>query len=442
MLRIFIVLLVGLSIFTNSYASLNSTDLIQINNSIQKFYQSKMPYGTFIIANGNDVIANYSDGFADKDLKIKNSLKTQFMIGSITKQFTAAALLKALYTKAALEKNQDKQIIEYVIQHLQKPISYYFNADHPLWAKKMPQWAEKISLHHLLIHSSGLPNINSAYELNTDISQNPELSGMMQYIFAQQLSFDPGTQYAYNNINYVIIAFIVEQLTSKSFPAYLAEQFFIPLGMQATSLPYGTVPLLKNRSYKYQQLARGYILPVTKSDPEISEVMDYEPMHIASGAGGMISSVEDLVKWNNALYSGVVLPKYLLELMMQPHIKCQKSSFDHYGYGLAIIHDAKLGNIYGHTGKIAGYKSRITYIASLNLSIAFATNLVPGGTEFIAAEKKIKADLADLNLGRKDFDASVYNSLAKDYPHYANNSLHYDISSYYAELMHLLESMC
>lgn len=95
-------------------------------------------------------------------------------------------------------------------------------------------------------------------------------------------------------------------------------------------------------------------------------------MQIPRGAGSIISTAPDLLKWNNALYSGKIVPAFLLNLMLEPHMPVEENIS--YGYGIKIVDSKELGTYYYHNGAIPGFQSNITYIPSLQLTIICLTN--------------------------------------------------------------------
>ncbi|HSX21040.1 MAG TPA: serine hydrolase domain-containing protein [Gammaproteobacteria bacterium] len=405
-----------------NYAKQSQTDVQlanMIHSSIQTYYTDRKPSGTILIAKAGKKIAAESFGYADRALHIKNSVQTQYLIGSTTKQFTGAAILNILYEKALASGIARTDIIGLtaaIKADLHTPIAQIMH---------MPGWADQITLHHLLVHSSGIPNIATTRDFK-DLSSNPDdMNKLIAHISTLQLDFTPGTKFNYSNSNYFLLSMIAQQMTGKSLAVYMQEKFFEPLGMKSTSLDYGTVNDLKQNLAKYKNLARGYEFEITRPDAPISEIKKYEHLHIASGAGGMVSTAPDLILWNDALYNARVLPDFLVEMMLTPHIEGGNSSFHAYGYGIGVMNYPGIGVVYEHAGKIPGYVSNLVYIPSLQLSIVCLSNLMYGGDDIHTATKNIRATLpADISY--KERNARIDEEIIKMYPAYATNEKLYD----------------
>jgi CubicO group peptidase (beta-lactamase class C family) len=157
----------------------------------------------------------------------------------------------------------------------------------------------------------------------------------------------------------------------------LKEVFFSPLGIANTCLPArGTTSTLKKEE-RFSHLARGYTYNMHYPVEPYAELKNYWPLEINQGDGGMISSAEDLIKWNNALYKGRVLPSEVLDLMLTKHVKIPGESdapSDSYGYGL-VCRESSIGDVYGHGGVIPGYRTRLEYVPSLNLTLVSFSNV-------------------------------------------------------------------
>lgn len=340
---------------------------MNLDLSLQNYKENHSVQGTIIIARGNEIICSNISGLADVETGMLCSLQTQYEIGSITKQFIAAALLRVLFDQLSSTTA--------VQGALQKPLSKYLPETHFLWQNKMPEWAKVVTLHHLLTHTSGIINYTALNAYNDLCSSvNPELIDVIELFKIEPLKFKPGTRYEYCNSSYTLLGQVIAQLSQKSLNLYLMNTFFLPLRMKETSLPViGTTDTLKKQK-SYNNLARGYEYPVDHSLGPFTEVK-YCPYSTNQGDGGITSSALDLLKWNSALYKGKVLPFEILALMLEPYEKLPEQDEDFfYGYGLKCG-DYKKGKVYSHGGRDPGYRSYMAYIPGLDLSLISFSNV-------------------------------------------------------------------
>lgn len=413
---------------------------MNIQHFLNDYSASRKLNGSILVAIGDRIVAEKNLGFADFNSKIACNRNTQYQIGSVTKQFTAVAVLKA-FSNIAISNGivpESPEMLEAVKSLLHKPIVDYLPATVPLWANKMPAWAEEVTVHQLLQHSSGIPSYTSFTEYKEKFFTSPpnqvELIG---YFKDKDLEFTPGSMFSYCNSGYILLGAIVEQLAQKKLSKYLEQNIFNPLAMHGSSFPeYDTVKELKLEA-KYKNLSAGYEFDVTVVNPEITEVKKYLPMQVPGPAGAMISTAPDLLSWNNALFCGKVISNLLLNVMLNSTISTgTENSF--YAYGLEGKISASLGTYYFHGGGIDGYKSMLTYIPKLDMSIICLTNLVGGGDEFWAEVYKINASIPH-NLSDVDKNTRLKEALQKKFPMIAENKDTYNATVFADVLVSELE---
>jgi len=397
----------------------------EIQTCLHDYYVNRKPSGTILVSVENSIIETQSFGYADKNLNIKNLTNTQYLIGSITKQFTAAALLRALYDKAlsgGLTDNNASALEKKLGKYLQEPISHYLPANHTIWSGDMPKWATTITVHQLLTHTSGIPNFTSLPEYQNSIEKPLEVSGVVNYFKDKSLDFEPGSRYSYSNSGYLLLGEIVQQITGEPLNVYMHSVFFKPLDMTSTIfVTTGTVNDLKKSGQDFNNLARAYKFDIVAEHPVPVEFEKYEQMQMQMprGAGSLISSAPDLLKWNNSLYAGKVIPNFLLKIMLTPYIsKDDKNKY--YGYGIVINESERLSIYYSHNGSIPGYRSNLVYIPSLKLTIICLTNLVASEDKLEQEIKEIENKLAT-GLSNKERNAKIDAELIKKYPVYSRN---------------------
>ncbi len=343
-------------------------NLENILKDLKDFEKTHSLNGTLAAVLGGYTVYEKSFGMADFEANTSCTRNTQYNIASVTKQFTAAALLHLLYdTTPSVTALQTA---------LQTPLSHYLLPEDFIWDGMMPKWAKITTLHHLLTHTSGIVNYTNLdfFWKNLYISENSSIVDLVNLFKVNDINFEPGTQYEYCNSGYVLLGQVIERLSGETLNQYLRKIFFLPLEMKDTVLPtHGTTPSLK-KSKLFSHLARGYTYEISNPSGPYKELKHYWPHNIDVGDGGIISTAPDLIKWNNALHKGHVLPFDVLELMLTPYnpIPTEPNAF--YGYGI-VCRKSNAGNIYTHGGSVPGYLSYPIYIPSIDVIIVSLSNL-------------------------------------------------------------------
>jgi CubicO group peptidase (beta-lactamase class C family) len=356
----------------NAGSNIKSKFLDAVNKTLSNF---KDMHGEIAVSYEDEILYNESFTYADAPWMVdKNS---QYLIASVTKQFTATALLKVLHDKQIVPGvSQDaKALKDRVQEDLHKPVSYFLHPKHQIWDGNMPDWANAIKIHHLLTHTSGIKKKN-------------------QCVFDKILEYTPGQQFLYSNPNYVLIGTIISEITKSPLDLYFYEVLFKPAGMESTYLPLaGTQKSLRQQD-DFKNLALGFeydLLPLKISFSEASEKINFEELNVA---GGIISTIKDCIKWNNALYSGKIIPKSLVDLMLIQHTPTIPLPTYHgldkiwYGYGMEVYYDYQK-ICYQHTGGCPGYQSRLIYLPVYNTTIVHLSNSQEDNVSYNAEKKKI-----------------------------------------------------
>lgn len=220
-----------------------------------------------VILNGK-VIKQGKCGVTDLETRRPLDFDTPFYIASIGKTFTSAAIL--------ILQQQGKLSIS---DHL----GSYF--------PDLPSWKDKVTIEQLLNHTSGLPDHFDHFGEDSEMLDN---TMVMDFLGQSELTFEPGTDYAYSNSAYVLLSEIVQMVSGQSFSRFLAREIFQPLNMNSTLVIEKGVEKPGNRAIGYVKGESGF----SKSD--------YEGIYTL-GAGGIYSTVNDLIKWDQALYDNEIL---------------------------------------------------------------------------------------------------------------------------------------
>jgi D-alanyl-D-alanine carboxypeptidase len=320
------------------------------NSLIESYARSDLFSGSILVAQHGKPIFRKAFGPANREWDVPNTLDTKFRIGSVTKQFTAAAIL---------------QLAEQGKLKLDDPISEYY-ADAPL------SW-KKITIRHLLTHTSGIPSYTALPEFFTKLSRADrtpqEIIKLTQDL---PLEFEPGTAFTYDNTGYILLGYVIEKVTGHSYSQYLKDNIFDPLGMNSTG--YDSAGAIIPRR------ASGYALHDDRWDNAA-----YFAMSLPFAAGALYSTVDDLLRWEEALSGGKVISAGSLQAMF--------TDYGHtYGFGWMI------SNRFGrrlrmHTGGINGFRSTVDIYPDEDLTIIILSNIEN------APVPKIGSELAALQFG-------------------------------------------
>ncbi len=267
--------------------------------------------GSALVAENGKVIYKKGLGLANMEWNIPNTPETRFRLGSITKQFTAALIL---------------QLVEQGKLKLDGKLSDYL----PDYRKDI---GEKVTIHQLLNHTSGIPSYTGLPGFFNDVSRNPyTVSDFVKRYASNNLEFEPGSKFSYNNSGYFLLGAIVEKVTGQPYEQVLKEKILDPLGMKNTGYDHHDT-LIEKRASGYQKTPDGYMNA------------SYLDMSIPYAAGSLYSTVEDLYLWDQALYTDRVVSAASKDLMFKPNLS-------DYAYGW-VVTKVKLGNGTDSVSKIA-----------------------------------------------------------------------------------------
>jgi CubicO group peptidase (beta-lactamase class C family) len=307
--------------------------------------------GSVLVARGGRILLSRGYGMANYELDVPNTPQTKFRLGSVSKQFTSMAILQ-LEQKGRLKVSDT--------------LKTYF-PDYPQ--------GDKITIRHLLTHTSGIFNYtaNPEYIKRQSLPVTPlQLIDTFKNV---PLDFAPGEKFNYSNSGYVLLGAIIEKVTGGTYEAFVRENIFQPLGMNDSGYDHANV-ILKNR-------ASGYEFP----DDKLAN-SSYIDMSIPYAAGALYSTVEDLYKWDRALYTEKLLPKAARERMFTPFEPSATLSREpgiskaNYGYGWMInaydghkdIHHS--GGVNGFTTDIQRFVDDDACVIVLNNSMTAYTSTV------------------------------------------------------------------
>jgi CubicO group peptidase (beta-lactamase class C family) len=388
--------------------------LTQLLDSIKNLQKQGFLDGEVLIAHDNQVLLHTRS----QDIDIFDDPK--FMIGSVSKQFFAVALLKALYDSSSGGTEEAK--INDVQTKLNEPISLFLPDNSPIWSDSMPIWAHNVSLQHLLTHTSGIPNYTESDEFSAEISPNKKFSEfphisreLIELISKQNLLFRPGAKFSYSNTNYVIIADAIEAITMKTASNYMQEALFAPIGLSSTtSVNEGSWNQLKLDSL-YASLVSQWKYDPTGDIKDIYPLNHSEDMSVAKGAGSIVSTALDLFKWNQALHKmRSILPDQLYDLFITEPLDEQENKIE-YGFGIGI-ENCEFGKFLGHNGGIGAYRTFLGYLPDYDLSIIFLSHISYDYEKVEGEFKELQSSLKEKFPDESERTHEALKIIAEKYP--------------------------
>jgi CubicO group peptidase (beta-lactamase class C family) len=307
-------------------------------DEIFKDYSDKNPGASVgIIQNGKFVfLKNY--GLSNLEEATEVNEKTNFRLASVSKQFTAAALL---------------QLIEQNKLSLTTTLSECF--------PELPAYAKTITIKNLLNHTSGILDYDDVIDENGGTTQLSDADVLKACLRFNKTYFIPGTAYRYSNTAYVLLGLIIEKYSGKSYPGYLAENVFKPAKMKHSVAYVNGVYEISNRAYGY-----------TKKDNKWIR-KDQSSTSATLGDGGIYSNLNDLLKWDTALYNDQVLPQSIWQNAFS-YQKLNDGTPIDYGFGWHLKKDKSGEQVVYHTGSTTSFRNIIYRIPTKKFSIIILTN--------------------------------------------------------------------
>ncbi len=297
--------------------------------------------GSVLVAEKGKVIYKKGFGMANMEWDIPNQSDTKHRLGSITKQFTSMLIL---------------QLAEQGKLKLDVPITTYL----PDYNKSN---GDKITIHHLLTHTSGTPNYTAFPNFFRDSTRDPYTPDEFVEVFADStLQFTPGEKFTYSNSGYFLLGVIIEKVTGKSYEQVLQENIFTPLKMNSSGYDHHST-ILKKRASGYEKNGRAF------------RNANYIDMSIPYAAGSLYATVEDLYLWDQALYTNKLLSKKYMDLLFTKHVPAFGGHYA-YGWGVNKVPNGEANDslkVISHGGGINGFNTLISRIpADKNLVVLFS----------------------------------------------------------------------
>ena len=303
----------------------------QVDVIMQRYHGSVPGVSLLVLRNGK-AVARRSYGFADLESRTAATPQTNYRLASVTKQFTAAAvLLLAQEGKLSISDRAKR------------------------WLPSLPPAFDSVTIKHLLTHTSGIVDYEDVIP-DSATAQVHDVDVLHLLESQDTIYFKPGTNYRYSNSGYALLALIVERASGKRFSAFLHDRIFAPLGMKNTVAHEEGFSVVANRAYGYTMRDSAW---VRKDQSVTSAVL---------GDGGIYSSIDDLAKWDAALYDSRLLSDTSRDLAFSPHTPTDDPNVS-YGFGWRVT-----GETIWHSGETSGFRNVIVRYPSRHLTVIVLSN--------------------------------------------------------------------
>ena len=308
----------------------------RIDASIAPYFQADVPGATVIVVKDGKPVLRRAYGMADTAKGVKMRPEMALRLGSITKQFTATAILMlAEDGKLSLDDDITKHLPDY------------------------PAKGKKITIEHLLTHTSGIPSYTSKPGYMLNMAQDISVARMIDTFKNDPLEFEPGSQYRYNNSGYFLLGAIIEKISGQSYASFLEQRLFKPLGMRDTyyeGVKTSKAPVAAGHSRAEQ--GYGAAAPLSMTQPY--------------AAGSLVSTVDDLARWDAAIAAGRLLKPSSWQRAFTSY-RLSDGKTTGYGYGWEVG-KVQGETAIGHGGGINGFSTHALRFPDQKVYVAVLTN--------------------------------------------------------------------
>lgn len=316
-------------------ATYSQTLETKIDSVITTVFKDKEgPGGVFLVSIDGKPIYRKAFGKANLELDVAMKPENVFQIGSMTKQFTAIGIL-------ILQEQGKLQVHDAISKYIME----YPNGNN-------------ITIHQLLTHTSGIKDFTKIKSIMSIAKKDLTPEELVDFFKDEPVDFQPGEQFEYNNSGYVVLGYIIELVSGESYEDFIGQQIFQKVGMD-NSRYASDRDIVKNRAYGYHN--RG----------EFSNKM-YVSLSIPYASGSLMSSVDDMLKWQEAINKNRLVSKNTIHNVFTKYTLNNGEQFT-YGYGW---HLKDIGGIptREHGGSIFGFKSMGIYVPSLDIYVIGFSN--------------------------------------------------------------------
>ena len=295
-------------------------------------YNGAVPGASLLVVSNGTPIVRRSWGMADLENHVAATPSTNYRLASVTKQFTAASIL--------LLREDGKLSLDDPIRK---------------WLPSLPSVLDAVTIQHLLTHTSGIIDYEDVIPKGT--TKQVHDADVLHLLESQDSTyFKPGSKYQYSNSGYSLLSLIVEKASGKTFATFLRDRIFAPLGMNNTVAYEEGISTISNRAFGYTRRDSAW----TRRDQSLTSAV--------LGDGGIYSSIDDMAKWDAALYDSRLLSDESRRLAFTPHTDTDKPDIK-YGFGWRVT-----GETLWHSGETSGFRNVIVRNPTRHLTVVILTN--------------------------------------------------------------------
>jgi CubicO group peptidase (beta-lactamase class C family) len=312
--------------------------IIRIDKYMNELAEEQAFSGSVLIAQGDNILLNAGYGLANIENNEPNIPQTRYHIGSVTKQFTAMAVL-ILHAQEKTDVNQP------VCSHI----------------PDCPDNWKAITIHQLLTHTSGITDSSQIYVEKNKPDIEYELEEIVSWFKYEPLEFEPGEKFSYSSTGYLLLGYLIEEVSGEPYELFLDQQIFEPLGMANTGYASDDAGIAVG--YSYNGFEAEYVNP-----------------SLAYSAGGMYSTVEDLYQWDRSFYTAELIPSELIDAIFTPYISTSyfpaAPPYEQVSYGYGWFAGERMGHrVAGHGGSYNGFRALIEHYPDDEITIIVLSNL-------------------------------------------------------------------
>lgn len=300
----------------------------KIDALLSSYHDSSKYNGTILVADQGELIYKAAFGVASVEKEFPMAPESQFYLASVAKQMTCMGIM--------ILENEGKLDFDDKIR---------------IFFPDLPSWADKVSVRNMMNHTSGIPDY---YEMDVPRPGFTNDDVYQALLDVEKLDFPVASAYSYSNSAYVLLSMIIIEVSGQSYGEFMQKKIFEPLGMTNTLVYDQQTPEMPTRAIGY-----------TKT----FEIDDYQ--YFTTGGGGIFSNVEDVFKWDQALYTDQLIPNGKIQDAYQP-ATLTNDSLSYYGFGWRLDKDAP--NLVQHSGSLNGFRTYIIRQLDTQTTIILLTN--------------------------------------------------------------------
>lgn len=332
----------GLAALSLSVVPALSQDVDRMDQVIRASADQDAFSGSVLVARNGEVLLDRGYGLANREWGVANAGDTRFRLASVSKQFTAAAVMIL----------KERGLVD-----LDAPVK--------TWLPDAPAAWDGVTARRLLNHTAGLPDFTRLDDYEALKTQATTVEALIARFRDRPLDFQPGERFAYSNSGYILLTAVIEKASGQTYAGFVRENLFQPLGMNDSGYDDHAVVLPRRAS--------GY----TPTDDGVANA-DYVDMSVPQGAGGLYSTTRDLLKWELGLFGGRVLQSSSLTELITP-------GRGDYALGLEVKTDGG-DTIVSHSGGIEGFNTYLAHDLSKGMTVVVLGNLNGAAPEKLGGE--------------------------------------------------------